>query len=508
MYRFRQYETGSALPEVAPENAEIQTRKILERLLDAPSGNFDLQTHDENVSFIEESVLPRVRQQYETTAPSEEDNRRKHHDNMLHDMQVIGQLAYGDTYADIAAESGQEPEVLERHIEELFDRLITGAKDHSLAFRREYRHKFSRFRPNAYPGLLKVIRAKELSLQQGSAPEGQAAVIRDRKPRALPDSDLPSGSNLSLYCRDIAQTEPLDGREEEAELSKRIEAGLVATKALKTFFRRLTETEREELEWLSEDGRAAKEHFYLANLRLVVFIATKYPRDKGMSLEDYIQEGNVGLMRAVEKFDYSKGFKFSTYAANWIKQGITRAIADKADVVRKPCHIQEEIYKLRKMETELANEGFEPSIELLSERMKCDPSRVADLLEWRKAPASIDAPVGLRNKRFSEAPSLLTFLGEYVTLPNNGASHKQASDMQKLTRLLDQLDDRAADVICSRFGIGPYAMETFEEIALRHGIGAERVRQIQADAISKLQLFAADAGGEMLVSTGDLAEAV
>jgi RNA polymerase primary sigma factor len=295
--------------------------------------------------------------------------------------------------------------------------------------------------------------------------------------------------SVGLYLDEIARTPLLDA-ETEVELSKTIEAGMLAEKLLDEGRvgrrkggapKRATE---EELQWLVDEGRRAQQTFVTANLRLVVSIARKYGRSQ-MPLLDLVQEGNTGLIRAVEKFDYAKGFKFSTYATWWVRQAITRGIAQQARVVRLPVHVVEELNQVsaarRSLERQL---GREPEPEEVAGELGMDLDRVIDLLRWGRDHVSLDSPVDQDGD---------TSLGDLVareTTPGPDAQFLVSESRNRLDDLVDLLDERAADIIRSRYGLVDGRQEKLADIGARHGISAERVRQIEREALASLRQLA------------------
>jgi RNA polymerase primary sigma factor len=295
--------------------------------------------------------------------------------------------------------------------------------------------------------------------------------------------------SVGLYLDEIARTPLLDA-ETEVELSKTIEAGMLAEKLLEEgrVGRRKGGAPKwateEELQWLVDEGRRAQQTFVTANLRLVVSIARKYGRSQ-MPLLDLVQEGNTGLIRAVEKFDYAKGFKFSTYATWWVRQAITRGIAQQARVVRLPVHVVEELNQVsaarRSLERQL---GREPEPEEVAGELGMDLDRVIDLLRWGRDHVSLDSPVDQDGD---------TSLGDLVareTTPGPDAQFLVSESRNRLDDLVDLLDERAADIIRSRYGLVDGRQEKLADIGARHGISAERVRQIEREALASLRQLA------------------
>jgi RNA polymerase primary sigma factor len=295
--------------------------------------------------------------------------------------------------------------------------------------------------------------------------------------------------SVGLYLDEIARTPLLDAAT-EVELSKTIEAGLFAEQLLAEgrVGRRKggapKHATQEELEWLAEQGREAQERFLTANLRLVVSIARKYGRSQ-MPLLDLVQEGNTGLIRAVEKFDYAKGFKFSTYATWWVRQAITRGIAQQARVVRLPVHVVEELNQIgsarRTLERQLGRDA-EP--EEIAQELGMELDRVLDLLRWGRDHVSLDTPVDEDGD---------TSLGDLVakeTTPGPDSTVLSLEARERLESLIGLLDERAADVVRSRYGLLDGRQQKLADIAARHGISAERIRQIEREAIAHLRKVA------------------
>jgi RNA polymerase primary sigma factor len=298
--------------------------------------------------------------------------------------------------------------------------------------------------------------------------------------------EIEGRDSVGLYLDEIARTPLLDAAA-EVELSKTIEAGLFAEALLaegrvgrKKGGAPLTATE-EELVWLAEEGRAATQQFINANLRLVVSIARKYGRAQ-MPMLDLIQEGNTGLIRAVEKFDYTKGYKFSTYATWWVRQAITRGIAQQARVVRLPVHVVEELNQVggarRTLERQL---GRDPEPEEIAVELGMDLDRVLDLLSWGRDHVSLDTPVD------EDGDTSLGDLMAQETAPGPDDTVLDVEARERLDSLVGQLDERAADIIRARYGLLDGRQHKLADIGARHGISAERVRQLEREALQKLR---------------------
>ena len=291
---------------------------------------------------------------------------------------------------------------------------------------------------------------------------------------------------MGLYLEGIAKT-PLLTAEEEVELAKTIEAGLYAEKILAG---EVTAAERgrtakrptaDELEFLVQDGQRALQRFVTANLRLVVSVARKYGRSQ-MPLLDLVQEGNTGLIRAVEKFDYTKGFKFSTYGTWWVRQSISRGIAQQGRIVRLPVHVAEQVNQVGAVRRTLERRlGRDPEITEIADEMGIEVERVMDLIRYGREHVSLDAPV-------EEGGD--TALGDLIArepMPGPDEVYMDAEEHARLEALLDELDERSADVVRRRYGLIDGRQAKLADIGAVWGITAERVRQIERHAIAKLR---------------------
>ena len=302
--------------------------------------------------------------------------------------------------------------------------------------------------------------------------------------QARKDAELTaSADSVRAYLKQIGKVALLNA-EEEVELAKRIEAGLYAAERL----RKVAETEqtlatqmRRDLRWIVRDGERAKSHLLEANLRLVVSLAKRYT-GRGMAFLDLIQEGNLGLIRAVEKFDYTKGYKFSTYATWWIRQAITRAMADQARTIRIPVHMVEVINKLGRIQRELLQDlGREPTPEELAKEMDITPDKVLEIQQYAREPISLDQTIG------DEGDSQL---GDFI----EDSEAVVAVDAVSFTLLQDQLQsvlatlsEREAGVVRLRFGLTDGQPRTLDEIGQVYGVTRERIRQIESKTMSKLR---------------------
>ena len=281
------------------------------------------------------------------------------------------------------------------------------------------------------------------------------------------------------YLKQIGKVALLNA-ELEVELAKRIEAGLFAEEKLATGKKLAREAERD-LKWVVKDGQRAKSHLLEANLRLVVSLAKRYT-GRGMQFLDLIQEGNLGLIRAVEKFDYTKGYKFSTYATWWIRQAITRAMADQARTIRIPVHMVEVINKLARVQRQLLQDlGREPTPEELARELDMTPEKVVEVQKYGREPISLSTPLGEDGD--SEFGDLIEDTEAVVPADAVGFTMLQ----RELERILDSLHPREAGVIRSRFGLGDGVQKTLDQIGEEFGVTRERIRQIESKTMSKLR---------------------
>ena len=280
------------------------------------------------------------------------------------------------------------------------------------------------------------------------------------------------------YLKQIGKV-PLLNAEQEVELAKRIEAGLFAEEKLAAGVKdsRL----RGDLEWIAEDGRRAKNHLLEANLRLVVSLAKRYT-GRGMLFLDLIQEGNLGLIRAVEKFDYTKGYKFSTYATWWIRQAITRAMADQARTIRIPVHMVEVINKLARVQRQMLQDlGREPTPEELAKELDMTPEKVVEVQKYGREPISLHTPLGEDGD--SEFGDLIE--DSEAIVPSDAVSFTLLQE--QLESVLDTLSEREAGVVRMRFGLTDGQPKTLDEIGKVYGVTRERIRQIESKTMSKLR---------------------
>ena len=268
--------------------------------------------------------------------------------------------------------------------------------------------------------------------------------------------------------------------EQEVDLATRIEAGLFAEEKIGSGDK-MPPKARRELEWIANDGRHAKNHLLEANLRLVVSLAKRYT-GRGMLFLDLIQEGNLGLIRAVEKFDYTKGYKFSTYATWWIRQAITRAMADQARTIRIPVHMVEVINKLARVQRQMLQDlGREPTPEELAKELDMTPEKVVEVQKYGREPISLHTPLGEDGD--SEFGDLIEDSEAVVPADAVGFTLLQ----EELSKVMDTLSDREAGVIGMRFGLTDGQPKTLDEIGRVFGVTRERIRQIESKTMSKLR---------------------
>ncbi|MBA3349806.1 MAG: RNA polymerase sigma factor RpoD [Actinobacteria bacterium] len=290
----------------------------------------------------------------------------------------------------------------------------------------------------------------------------------------------PSNDPVRMYLKEIGRV-PLLTAQEEVSLAKRYEAGMLATERLTLEGDRLSAARVAELMVVQHDGTLAKRHLVEANLRLVVSIAKRYV-GRGMAFLDLIQEGNMGLIRAVEKFDYDKGFKFSTYATWWIRQAITRAIADQARTIRIPVHMVETINKLLRIQRQLLQDlGREPTTEEIGKQMELSSEKVREIQKISQEPVSLETPIGEEED---------SHLGDFIedseaVVPLERASFRLLQE--QLESVLHTLADREKDVIRLRFGLVDGQPRTLEEVGKKFGVTRERIRQIESKTLSKLR---------------------
>jgi RNA polymerase primary sigma factor len=328
----------------------------------------------------------------------------------------------------------------------------------------------------------------EMGIEISDADLEEPVVEKETAARAKPreavaaDIDLTAidiDDSISLYLKEIGRI-PLLTAEQEVSLAKRMEAGRDAMRSMSRNGK-LAEEEREDLAYLARDGKAAQEHLIKANSRLVVSVAKKYV-GRGVPFLDLIQEGNIGLIRAVKKFDYRRGYKFSTYATWWIRQAVTRAIADQGRTIRVPVHMYEQINRLARVSRQLVQElGRDPTIEEIAEELGVSPKKVERTIKVSQRPLSLEMPVGEEDD---------SFLGDFIEDSDAPSPTDQAS--QQLLR--DQIEDifvsltpREVRILQLRFGLVDGYSYTLEEVGKKFGVTRERIRQIEAQALGRLR---------------------
>ncbi len=309
--------------------------------------------------------------------------------------------------------------------------------------------------------------------------EAEAAAIADDAAKDLDDQTPAMGDSVHTYLKSIGRTSLLTA-EQEVDLAKRIEAGLFAEHKLESVTG-LDEDYRRDLELVAEDGRRAKAHMLEANLRLVVSVAKKYS-DRGLSLLDVVQEGNLGLIRAVEKFDYTKGYKFSTYAMWWIRQAIQRGFADSARTIRLPVHVLEMLSKLSRVERDMHQRlGREPTPDELAVELDRTPDQIEELLRTSRQPISLDSTIG------EDGETSIGDLIEDVDAPEASELVDRQLMAEQLRSALDALTPREATIMAMRFGLYDGNPHTLDEIGRALGLTRERIRQLEKQSLSKLR---------------------
>jgi RNA polymerase primary sigma factor len=315
---------------------------------------------------------------------------------------------------------------------------------------------------------------------RAAAPAPAAGAYSDASVEVdLDDQTSVMGDSVHTYLKSIGRTSLLTA-EEEVNLAKRIEAGLYAEHKLETETG-LSRRYREDLEAVAEDGRRAKAHMLEANLRLVVSVAKKYS-DRGLSLLDVVQEGNLGLIRAVEKFDYAKGYKFSTYAMWWIRQAIQRGFADSARTIRLPVHVLEMLSKLSRVERDMHQRlGREPTPEELAVELDRTPDQIEELLRTSRQPISLDSTIG------EDGETSIGDLIEDTDAPEASELVDRQLMADQLRHALDALTPREATIMAMRFGLYDGNPHTLDEIGKALGLTRERIRQLEKQSLSKLR---------------------
>jgi RNA polymerase primary sigma factor len=335
--------------------------------------------------------------------------------------------------------------------------------------------------PEQMDAVLQVLIEEGIEILDGNAEDDADELKRRKEEEEALALKTPTSDPVRMYLKEIGKV-PLLTAEEEVDLAKRIEAGLFASEKLAgTTAKKLDAKLRRELDLIERDGQIAKRKLVEANLRLVVSIAKRYV-GRGMLFLDLIQEGNLGLIRAVEKFDYTKGYKFSTYATWWIRQAITRAIADQARTIRIPVHMVETINKLIRIQRQLLQDlGREPMPEEIAKEMDLTPDKVREILKVSQEPVSLETPIGEEED---------SHLGDFIedsdaVVPVDAASFILLQE--QLDSVLHTLSDREKKVIQLRFGLTDGHPRTLEEVGREFGVTRERIRQIESKTLSKLR---------------------
>lgn len=314
--------------------------------------------------------------------------------------------------------------------------------------------------------------------------EAQGFVVSDNDDTDEPEQQVmvagATADPVKDYLKQIGKVALLNAAQ-EVDLAKRIEAGLFAGEQLSDPDASVADADRADYEWIAEDGVVAKNHLLEANLRLVVSLAKRYT-GRGMLFLDLIQEGNLGLIRAVEKFDYTKGYKFSTYATWWIKQAITRAMADQARTIRIPVHMVEVINKLARVQRQMLQDlGREPTPEELAKELDMTPEKVVEVQKYGREPISLHTPLGEDGD--SEFGDLIE--DSEAIVPADAVNFTLLQE--QLHDVLDTLSEREAGVVSMRFGLTDGQPKTLDEIGKVYGVTRERIRQIEAKTMSKLR---------------------
>jgi RNA polymerase primary sigma factor len=385
------------------------------------------------------------------------------------------------------ASPAREDEETTTHVDELIQR----GRSQGFLSLPELREAFDQARVSPTEARSIIRELTEAGVQLGNepsepaAPEVELVVARaEVAPASPPETDLDDqtsvmGDSVHTYLKSIGRRSLLTA-EEEVDLAKRIEAGLYAEYKLETESR-LSRQLRADLEAVAEDGRRAKAHMLEANLRLVVSVAKKYS-DRGLSLLDVVQEGNLGLIRAVEKFDYTKGYKFSTYAMWWIRQAIQRGFADSARTIRLPVHVLEMLSKLSRVERDMHQRlGREPTPEELAVELDRTPDQIEELLRTSRQPISLDSTIG------EDGETSIGDLIEDIDAPEAGELVDRQLMADQLRHALDALTPREATIMSMRFGLYDGNPHTLDEIGKALGLTRERIRQLEKQSLSKLR---------------------
>ena len=409
---------------------------------------------------------------------SEPESATSHIDELLAGVTERGFVTSGEIFAslpDLEPDTSQLADIYET----IRARGVTVVDEITEELQREDARRAGRVEPIETP-VPEARRAPETNgsvapVRPGAAPESAV-----RHPRPRPErSEGASFDPVRMYLKEIGKVPLLTGAQ-EVTLAQRIEAGVHAAERLESQ-PNLSDDQRTSLEAVATDGDMAKRQLTEANLRLVVSIAKRYV-GRGMALLDLVQEGNLGLIRAVEKFDYTKGFKFSTYATWWIRQAITRAIADQARTIRIPVHMVETMNKVLRVQRSMLQElGREPTVEEVAAKVELTPDRVRDIQRISLEPVSLETPVGEEDD---------SSLGDFVEDPSAIAPATAAARAlltEAIEEALEELNDRERAVVRLRFGLDDGQVRTLEEVGREFGVTRERIRQIESKTLSKLR---------------------
>ena len=380
----------------------------------------------------------------------------------------------------------QSPDI-DNEVEELegvssLDELIALGRQRGYVFQSEFIHLIDEKgdEEKQLQEIRTALQRAKIRIEEDEDEDDEEITVSEDPEVEFSNEGINVNDTVRLYLREIGMVPLLRGNQ-EVEIARTMEKGEQARTKLIEHGDTLSDEERRELERLIDQGEQAREHLTTANLRLVVSVAKKYI-GRGLSLLDLIQEGNVGLIRAVEKFDYLKGFKFSTYATWWIRQAITRAIADQARTIRIPVHMVETINRMMRTARRLAQEhGREPSDEELARALDLTVEKVRAIRKTSMEPVSLETPVGQE-----EDSQLGDFLpDEKLEAPSDAASQQMLRE--QVSQVLDQLTERERRVLKLRFGLEDGHSRTLEEVGKEFGVTRERIRQIEVKALRKLR---------------------
>lgn len=397
------------------------------------------------------------------------------------ELELDDPMAEDMEMSDMAEGEGSE-EIVERSPQETMDYLLKVGRAKGFV---------------SYDDVLKLMPEVENNIEQledifatlfeqgiavGQSKEDAIPEIKDNGDKGEEDdfdlSQIEIDDSISLYLKEIGRV-PLLTAEEEIDLAKRMEAGRDSRQTLSEGMDDWEE--REKLLWLVRDGQSATEHLIKANSRLVVSVAKKYV-GRGVPFLDLIQEGNIGLIRAVKKFDYRRGFKFSTYATWWIRQAVTRAIADQGRTIRVPVHMYEQINRLTRTSRQLVQElGRDPTTDEIAEELGVTPRKVEHIMRVSQRPLSLEMPVGEEED---------SYLGDFIE-DEDADSPQESAGQQLLREVIDEifssLTPREVRILQLRFGLVDGYCYTLEEVGKKFGVTRERIRQIEAQALSRLR---------------------